>query len=115
MGNFALRRNGSLLRGTQPILPVTPDKPDRAHHQDSADHGIEFVEVLAEFAPVFAELHTEICESQAPGPGSEESIEVKTGARHAGDAGGERDERSDNGQQAADEDGEVSPAPEEAV
>ncbi len=40
---------------------------------------------------------------------------MEAGAWHAGDAGRERDEGADHGQEASDEDGEVSPAGEEAV
>ena len=54
--------------GTDPILPMTPDKPDDAYHDDRSNHGVEFVKVLAQFAPVFSQLHAEPCECQAPLP-----------------------------------------------
>src|SRR5581483_8809426 len=42
-------------------------------------------------------------------------IDVETQTRHAGDAGGQRDEGADDGKQASEKDGGVAPALEEAV
>ncbi len=45
-------------------------------------------------------------ESEAPGDGAGEGVELEFPEIHAGDAGGERDVGSDDGEQAAEEDGD---------
>src|ERR1039458_5903134 len=90
-------RNPMLLRGAYAILPVRPEEPDNpAQQQDSYDR-VELMEVLAERAPVLAELHAEVSQHETPGPRSEESIDVEFAARHAGDSGGQRDKGADHG------------------
>ena len=94
---------------------MRPEEPDDPGQQKRSDHGVEFVEVLAERAPVLAQFHAEVGERKTPGPRSEKSINMEFAALHAGDSGGQRDKCSDHGQQARDEHGHVSPAQKEAV
>src|SRR5208282_5069485 len=100
-------RSPMLLRGAQAILPVRPEEPDDPAQQHDSDDRVELMEVLAERAPVLAEFHAEVSQRETPGPRPEESIDVEFAARHAGDAGGQRDKGADHGH--------VSPAHKEAV
>src|ERR1700759_2193329 len=94
---------------------MAPDEIDHARDQHDSNHSIELVEVLAEFAPVFAELHSKIGEGQAPRPRSEKRVEVKAEARHARNARRQSDEGADHRQQPPDEDSQISPAMKESV
>src|SRR5579872_2555880 len=53
-GQICPPQNLNLLRGAQPILPMTPDKPDRGGYDNDSDDGVEFVEVLAQLSPILA-------------------------------------------------------------
>src|SRR5262249_9686438 len=79
------------------------------------NHSVKLVEIFSKRAPILSKLHTEISEREAPGPGAEECVNVKLGPRHAGDAGRQRNEGANHRQQAADEDGEFSPAEKKTV
>src|SRR5215469_13631095 len=94
---------------------MRPDEPDDSCSEANADDRIELVEVLPEASPVLSQLHSEICQRETPGPGPEKRVDVKFSAGHAGDAGRQRDEGADHRQQAAGEDGGLSPALEETV
>jgi ketosteroid isomerase-like protein len=51
-----------------PVLPVIPNKPRESGRQRDSNHGIEFMEVFAQLAPILAQFHTKICERKAPRP-----------------------------------------------
>src|ERR1700730_3206815 len=73
------------------------------------------MEVLAKRAPVLPKFHAKVCQHETPGPRSEESVDMKFGARHPGDSGGQRNERADHRQQARNKHGHVSPALKKSV
>ena len=104
----------SIPRDAAGSASATKEPDDPGQQQDSDDR-VEFMEVLAERAPVLAEFHAEVGQRETPGPRSEESIDVEFAARHAGDSGGQRDKCADHGQQARNEHGHISPALKEAV
>src|SRR5215472_7149750 len=79
----------------EPVLPMAPDKPDDSENDDRSNHGVEFVEVLAQFAPVLTQLHPEPRQTEAPRPGTEEGVDVEAPSGHAGDTCGQRDEGAD--------------------
>src|ERR1035437_1340903 len=103
------------FRWTQPVLPVRPEEPRDPGQQKGADHGVEFVEVLAQRAPVLAELHAEVGQRETPRPRSQESVDMEFAARHARDSGGQRDKGADHRQKARDKHGHVSPALKETI
>src|ERR1017187_7065715 len=78
--------DSTLLRA-HPILPVGPHEPDDARGQHEADHEVKLMEVLAQPAPVFAQLHAQVRQCETPRPRSQKRVEVKTPARHTGNAG----------------------------
>ena len=47
------------------MLPVTPDKPNDPDDNHYSDDRVELVEILAQFAPVLAQLHSR--DKPAPG------------------------------------------------
>src|SRR5581483_955444 len=95
--------------------PMAPDKPDECGHDHDPDHGIELVEILSQFTPVLSQLHPKPGQSQAPGPRSQECVEMKSSAGHACDPGRQGDKGADHRKQTSHEDGQVSPAGKEAV
>src|SRR5579863_1536436 len=104
-----------LLRSPEAILPVTPDKPPDRQYQRYPDHRVELVEVFPEFTPFLTKFHAEPCQSETPGPGSQERINMKAAAGHSGDSGGKSDECAYHGQQACNKHGQISPARKESV
>src|SRR6202158_1565825 len=104
-----------LLLRSQPVLPVRPEEPCDPAQQQNSDDRVELMEVLAERAPVLAKLHAQVSQRETPGPRSEESIDVEFSARHAGDSGGQRNERADHRQQARNKHGHISPALKKSV
>src|SRR5579872_4318413 len=105
----------SLSRSTDSVLPVRPGEPDYRAHQDHADHRVELVEVFAQSAPVFTELHAQPGQHKAPRPGSKKGIEMEASAGHACDSCGQGDEGAYHRQQSPDEDGEITPAGEKTI
>src|ERR1700674_334744 len=67
------------------------------------------MEVLPKRTPILAKLHAKVCQRKTPGPRSEEGVDVEFAARHAGDSGGQRNERADHWQQARNEHGHIPP------
>lgn len=65
--------------------------------------------------PSIAELHADVGERIAPGPGADEGVDVEADVVHPGDAGGQGDEGANNGQEAADQDRDGTVAGEEAL
>ena len=63
--------------------------------------------------PVVAELHADVGKDVAPGPGADEGVGVEAELRHPCDACGKSDKGADDGQQAADENGDSAKALEE--
>ena len=79
------------LFGAHAVLPVRPEEPDDTGDEDQFDTEVKAVEDGFEAwvaVPSVAEFHAYICKNEAPGPGAEEGVEVKTELRHAGDASG---------------------------
>src|SRR6202521_2294072 len=99
----------------QPILPVRPKEPRDPAQQQNSDDRVELMEVLAKRAPVLAKLHPKVSQRETPGPRSEESVDMKFAARHAGDSGRQRNKRADHWQQTRNEHGHVSPALKKSV
>src|SRR5580692_11399605 len=94
---------------------MRPDEVGSGRDQGHSNHGVELVKVFSQFAPVRAQPHSEICQTQAPGPRSEERIDVEADAGHAGYAGRQRNESANYRKEAANEYGEISPVLKEAV
>jgi len=56
----SLRSEGLVAdRGLDPVLPMGPDEPNETNDQNNKDHGVKFVEVLPQLAPVLTELHSQ--------------------------------------------------------
>src|SRR5580704_8382177 len=104
-----------LLRRSDSILPVRPREPDYSRRQGNANDGIELVKIFAQRAPIFAQLHLEPSQREAPGPGTEKGVEMKSSTRHSGNSRRQCDESADYREQSSDEDRQVSPARAEAV
>ncbi len=106
------------LVGADAVAPVGPDEPDDGGDDEDFDAEVEAVEGGFEAGvgvPGLAELHADPGEDKAPGPGSEEGIEMEAELRHAGDAGGQGDEGADDGQEASEEDGDAAVLAEEVL
>jgi hypothetical protein len=52
----------------QAVLPVRPEEPCYAAEQRDSYDRVELMEILAEGSPVFSQLHTEVSQSETPGP-----------------------------------------------
>src|SRR5580693_4068025 len=104
-----------IFRCAHAVLPVRPREPDYSCRQGNADDGVELVKILAQRAPVFTQLHPEPGQREAPGPGTEKSIEMKSSAWHAGNSRRQCDESADYREQSCDENRQVSPAREKTV
>src|SRR5260370_7507337 len=81
------------------MLPMTPNKPRDSRHQYHPNRGIELVKVFSQFAPVLAQLHSEISQAEAPRPRSQKRVEMKASAGHASHSGRQCDESANHGQQ----------------
>src|ERR1700755_2110325 len=95
VGGFVLRAR---------VFEVAPDPPDRAEEDDCADEEVEAVEPCLEglvLVPLLAEYLADVRETYAPWERAEEGVEGEARQVHARDAGGECDEGSYDGQQAA--------------
>ena len=93
-------------------------EPEEGGDDDGFDAEVEAVEDLLEAGVGVqggAEVHADVGEGVAPGPGADEGVEVEAQLVHLGDAGGEGDEGADDGEHAADEDGDGAEAEEEVV
>src|SRR5579884_3417597 len=97
------------------MLPVRPQEPHDPDQQQSADNSVELVKVLAHGAPVLSQLHADICQHEAPGPRTQEGVDVKLTTRHSCDSGGECNKGSNDRQQPSDKDRGLSPARKEAI
>src|SRR5450755_3741562 len=106
---------GKLFCDSHAVLPMRPREPNNADNKYDENYGIEFMEILAELAPVLAQLHTEVCQGKAPGPRSQKSVDMKSNPRHARDACRQCNESSNHRQQSSDEYCQVSPAGEETI
>src|SRR5580698_9206123 len=89
--------------GADAVLPVGDYEPDEADDDDGFYAEMEAVEDLFEArvgVPCCAELHTDVREGVAPGPGSNESVNVKAELVHLRNASRKRDEGADDGKHA---------------
>src|SRR6516162_8229262 len=73
------------------------------------------MKVFSQFAPVFPQLLPQPGKCVTPWPGTKEGIEVKTSARHAGNAGRQCDESTNYGQKPRQENRQISPTGEKVV
>ncbi len=97
--------------GADAVLPVGGDEPEDGGDEDEFDAEVEAVEDLLEAwvgVPAVTELHADVGEGKAPGPGAEKGIEVEAELGHAGDAGGEGDKGADDGEEASGNDGQAA-------
>ena len=62
-----------------------------------------------------AELHADVGERVAPGPGTDEGVDVEAKLVHLRDAGGKGDEGANDGEHAADQHGDGAVAVEEVI
>ena len=104
--------------GADAVLPVGDDEPEEGKDDDGFDTEVEALEDLLEArigVELRAELHADIGQDVAPGPGAEKGVEMKAELVHPGNAGGKGDEGTDDGEHASDEHGDGAEAVEEAV
>jgi hypothetical protein len=90
---------------------VRPKKPDDAGDENKFDTEMEAMEDGLEAwvrLPAVAEFHADVREKEAPGPRTDEGIEMKAKLRHTGDTSGQGDEGADNGEQTSNEDGDAA-------
>ncbi len=104
------RKAWRVLRGfgADAVFPVGGDEPDDEGEEDEFYAEVEAVEDFLEAGvgvPTVAELHADVGEGEAPGPGAEKGVEVEAALGHAGDAGGKGDKGSDDGEETAEGDG----------
>jgi hypothetical protein len=110
--------NSSVIFGADAVFPVGSYEPDGGEDDDGLYAEVEAVEDLFEAGvgvPLGAELHTDVGESVAPGPGADEGVDVEAELVHLRDAGREGDEGADDGKHASDEDGDGAEVGEEVV
>src|ERR1700730_15253427 len=94
------------------------DEPDDSGNQKDLNAKVEALEDGFEArisVPAITKLHADPCQRVAPGPRTDEGVEVKAELVHLRHSGGEGDEGAHDGQHAADEDGDGAEAVEEAV
>jgi hypothetical protein len=104
--------------GADAVLPVGDYEPDDSGQEEEFYAEVEAVEDLFEAGvgvPLRAELHADVGEDVAPGPGADEGVDVEAELVHLRDAGGEGDEGADDGKHASDEDGDGAVFCEEVV
>ena len=65
--------------------------------------------------PLVAEFHADVGQGVAPGPGTDKSVDVEANLVHLGNAGGKSDECTDDGEHAADQDGDGAVPCEEVI
>ncbi len=119
----ALLRSALCVHGlcgfdTDAVLPVGDDEPEEAGDDDEFDAEVEAVEDGFETrvgVPLVAELHADVGQRVAPGPGAEEGVDVEADLVHLGDASGKGDEGTDDGQHAADQYSDGTVACEEVI
>ena len=98
------------------VFPVGVDEPDDSSEEYDLDGEMKAVEDFLEARvglPFVAELHADVGEDVAPGPGADESVGVKAKLRHLCYACGKSYEGTDYGKEASDEDGDSTEALEE--
>jgi len=102
---------GAHYLGAHAVFPVSPDEPDDGGDQDELYSQVEAVEDLLESwigVPLVPELHADVGEGKAPGPGADEGVKVKAELGHAGDASREGDKGPNDGKQATDDYGSAA-------
>ena len=94
------------------------DEPNDAGNQNELDAEMEAVEDGLEAGvrvPLVAELHADVRQRVAPGPGAEEGVDVEAELVHLCYAGGKGDEGAHDGEHAADQHGDGPIACEEVI
>src|SRR5260221_4823305 len=94
---------------------MRPHEPYDPRHQYDQNHGVEFVKILSQAAPVLAQFHSHVRQGKTPRPRSKERVKVKASAGHARNASGQRNKSSHHWQQTPEKYRQVSPAPKEPV
>src|SRR5215204_1019337 len=88
--------------------PPAPEQVEGSGHQRHRDGVVEVVQIVAYRRPVLAEHVPEVRQREDPGYAPEESVKNELAKVHPGGAGGKRDEGTNHGQAAGDEDGELA-------
>src|SRR5271170_3446402 len=94
------------------------DEPEEAGDEDQFDCEVEAMEDFLEAGvgvPRCAELHANVRQRVAPGPGADEGVDVEAELVHLRDTGGKCDEGAEDGKHAANEYGDGAEAVEEMV
>ena len=97
--------------GLTHALDMCPEEPDGGGYKSEFDDEMEAVKPLVKARvrmPGFAKAHPYISECVTPRPGTDESVDVKTELRHAGDARGKCDEGADDGKKPAEKYGDAT-------
>src|SRR5690348_17310725 len=100
------------------MLQMPPDIPADAKNDRADNDDVEALHDRAQAriaVPLFAQFVTDIGERKTPRPRADEGIDLEFDLRHAGDAGRQRDERSHDWQEPADQNGDAAVAREEIV
>src|SRR5260370_18124659 len=96
------------------MLPSRPDEPRCSHDQHNSNDEIEFVEVFAQVAPVFAGFHAQVGKTKAPGPRAKKRVDMEAQPGHSGDAGGQSNKKSDHRKETGDKNTEAA-APQQKI
>src|ERR1700704_1510955 len=103
---------GLVLAAPRPVAQHEVDDPD----DDQRRHRVvDVVERVLPFRPVRAHLLADEAEHEHPRDAAEQGKRGEGPERHPGDAGGQRDERADDREHAAEEHGRRPPARKPAV
>src|SRR5882757_6937419 len=94
------------------------NEPDEADNKDQFDSEVEAMEDSLELrvgVPLRAELHADVGQRVAPGPGTNEGVDVEAELVHLRNTGGESDKGADDGKHASDQHSDGAEAGEEVI